>query len=140
MRTPDPKIDRLRLVPGLAGCDRRELERLAACCDLASLAPGHVLIREDQSGFEVFAIVEGSVVVTRGGEYLASLGVGAVCGELAVLGRAPRTATVTAETAVEVLVFDRAAFDRLLSTGAVSNRLLEKLAGAARHAMVAGER
>jgi CRP-like cAMP-binding protein/cytochrome P450 len=85
-------------------------------------APGDVLIAEGDSADEFFVLVTGHVDVTRLDPQgtpvaLATLGPGDYFGEMGLLNRAPRNATVRASMPVEVLVTDRAGFDRLLAEG-----------------------
>jgi CRP-like cAMP-binding protein len=57
---------------------------------------GHVIARQGEIGTGLFIIVSGSVKVVRSGEELAHLKTGDFFGELSVLDRMPRTASVTA--------------------------------------------
>lgn len=85
-----------------------ELERLAAQLRPAHYEPGEVLVRQGESGDEVLLIRDGETVVVREGPEgerpLNRLGPGSLIGEIAVLTGAPRSATVRAATAVEVLL------------------------------------
>lgn len=128
--TWDPKLSRLEDVPLFAGCDRREIRAIGRLGDLIKRDSGTVLIEQGRSGGEVFIIVDGTVSVSRDGDELATLGPGEVVGEVAVLDRGRRTATVTAETPVEVLVFDPRGFASLLRAApAVARRMLAETAG-----------
>ena len=91
--------DRQKLLGGVAlfsTCTDRELDRLARHAEIVDFTAGDVLMTEGETGQEFFAIVDGEVGVTSGGETLAKLGPGAYVGELALLDPGPRTATVTA--------------------------------------------
>lgn len=87
-------------------------QRLTAAAVKVSFASGDTIMTEGETGEAFFVVVAGSVRVTAddyGSErHLASLGSGAVFGEIAALTGEPRTATVRAETAVTALRFDRA--------------------------------
>lgn len=123
--TTDPKLDRLEAIPLFAGCTRRELRTIGHLGDLATREAGTVLIQQGGWGGETFVIVDGTVSVSRDGRELATLGPGDVVGEIAVLAGGRRTATVTAETPVEVLAFDPRAFKSLLAVApAVTRRML----------------
>ena len=65
---------------------------------------GDVLAREGASGYTFFAILDGTVDVDRGGEFLETLGPGDFFGEMAIVGEGRRNATVTAASEVEVVV------------------------------------
>lgn len=124
----DPKLTRLEGVPLFQGCDAREIRAIGRLGDLLSCDEGTVLIEQGGHGGEAFVIIDGSVTVTRDGDILAELGAGDVIGEVAVLDGGRRTATVTADTPVELLVFDPRSFKSLLREApAVARRLLTEM-------------
>ncbi|MGH3579178.1 MAG: cyclic nucleotide-binding domain-containing protein, partial [Mycobacterium sp.] len=71
---------------------------------------GSVLIAEDTPGHEFFIVVEGTATASRHGWWLADFGPGSFFGELALLDRGQRTATVVATTDLCVLVISRVEF------------------------------
>jgi CRP-like cAMP-binding protein len=88
-----------------------------------------VLVREGEAGHEAFVIMEGSATVTRKGETIAQLGVGDVVGELAPLTGGNRTATVVADTPMELLVIGQREFAGLLDeVPGLAVRVLQNLA------------
>lgn len=89
--------DQLRSIPALASYAPEDLELLAYIATLRGFAAGEVLMKEGAEGDACFLIVRGAVAVTRAGNPtpLATLGPGALVGQLALLDRAPRNATVT---------------------------------------------
>lgn len=127
--TRDSKIARLEGFPAFAGCDRHELELIASLGDLVVLDAGTVLTEQGGSGSEAFILLEGTATVAGDGRMLATLGPGAVVGEIATLDHGRRTATVTTETPVEALVFDPRAFARLVDeVPAVTRHMLADVA------------
>ena len=67
--------------------------------------------------------------MTRNGRRLATLGPGAVVGELSLIDGEPRSATVSARTDLDVLEIDRRDLDKLLrKMPTVRRKLLESLA------------
>ena len=110
------KIELLKRVPLFAGCSKSELRELALVADEIDLRDGHVLTREGRPGREFFVLVEGTVRVTRNGRKIAELGAGDWFGEIALLTHAPRTATVTATSPVDVLVVTDRSFKRVVQT------------------------
>jgi hypothetical protein len=86
------------------------LETLAREARPVSFPAGGVVVREGDPGDEFYAICAGEVAVDRGGTHLATRGPGDGFGELALLFDAPRTATVTAITPVDLLAIGREAF------------------------------
>jgi len=93
------KHDRQRLLANVAlfsACTDKELDRLARHAEIVDFRAGEVLMTEGEPGHEFYAIIDGEVGVTTGGETVAKLGPGAYVGEMALLDPGPRTATVTA--------------------------------------------
>ncbi len=83
-----------------------------------SRRPGEMIVREGDESDELFLVVTGSVHVSRTGRdgrelRLRTLRAGAIIGEIGFLTGGTRTATVTAETDVEVRVLTSKAHQRL---------------------------
>jgi CRP-like cAMP-binding protein len=133
----DPKVDRLAAQPLLRGLSRRELSKLAPLFDELTLPAGTILMREGGTGGEAFLIRDGSVVVTTGGDEIATLGPGEVIGELALFDGGPRSATVRAISDLSLFVLTPVAFTTLASEPAVARRLLVTTAARLRVADVA---
>lgn len=124
----DPKIERLRSVPGLAGTSDKELARLIPYVDEAELPAGFVLMEEGKPGREAFVIVEGEAEVAVHGAVVAHVGPGEVIGEMALLDHSPRSATVVASTPLRVLVLDPVGFRSILRAPSVATGLATGLA------------
>lgn len=90
-----------------------ELAAVAGLAEEVSVPAGHELTREGEPGREFIVLVEGAATVEREGETVATLGAGDFLGEIAMLVRAPRTATVTTTEPSRLLVFDDRAFREL---------------------------
>ncbi len=97
------KIDLLRRVPLFAGCTQNELRELAVTADEVDLREGFPLTREGKPGREFIVLVDGTACVTRKGSKLADIGPGDWVGEIALLTKANRTATVTTTSPVRAL-------------------------------------
>ena len=107
-------LDHLARVPLFAGLSRDDLEKVARATNEIVSDAGRSLVTEGETGHEAFIIVEGTASVTVGGEEVATIGPGAVFGEMALIERAPRNATVTAVTPLRVLVLGQREFTGLL--------------------------
>jgi len=104
MRRLDQYEQRLAKVPLFRACSKQDLRLIARLADSDTCRAGEVLVREGRRGNELFVIVEGEAEVSRDGDTMTTLEAGDYFGELAVLHPAPRTATVTATTDMEVLI------------------------------------
>lgn len=107
--------DRLRALPAFADYAEEDLELLAYIATLRAFAKGEVLVREGAEGESCFLVGSGEVTVARsGGGPITTLGPGALVGQLALLDRAPRSATVTASHDTVALEIRGDAFANLL--------------------------
>jgi CRP/FNR family transcriptional regulator, cyclic AMP receptor protein len=130
MRTKklSPKGAALRQVPLFSACNAQELELAASLVDETTIRAGQPLITEGETGWEAFVITEGRATVSLRGDHLADLGPGDAVGEMALLDREPRSATVTAETDVRALVLTIDALERLLEETRIAKSLLRAMA------------
>jgi CRP/FNR family cyclic AMP-dependent transcriptional regulator len=91
---------RLKRIPVFADLDDDALENIAALAAEVSVPAGKELVREGDYSYDVLAIEEGTATVERGGETIADLGPGDVIGEMGVLERSQRNATVVATSSM----------------------------------------
>ena len=89
-------VARLKRIPVFADLDDDALTKIAALAAEVSVPEGKELVREGDYSYDVLAIEEGTATVQRGGEHVADLGPGDVIGEMGVLERDQRNATVIA--------------------------------------------
>jgi CRP-like cAMP-binding protein len=86
-------------------------------------------------GHEFYLIASGSAVVRRGGRKVATLGPGSYFGEMALLDRGPRSATVTTAEPTELIVLGQREFMAVLDrVPPVAHKLLVSMAGRLREA------
>ncbi|HEX6789532.1 MAG TPA: cyclic nucleotide-binding domain-containing protein [Gaiellaceae bacterium] len=107
---PIVEIARLRALPIFAPLDAATLEGLARCLDPVEVAAGTNVVREGEGGDLFYVVADGELDVTIGGEHVRSLARGDCFGEIALLREVPRTATVTARTAVLLDSLEGASF------------------------------
>lgn len=125
--------DHLSNVPLFAACSKKELQTIAKASDELTLSDGHVLMKQDESSREAFVIVNGTVEIKRNDRKVAELGAGSMIGELGLLDRGPRTATVIAKGPVDVLVIAPREFSALLDdVPSITHKLLKSLASMVR--------
>jgi CRP-like cAMP-binding protein len=123
------KMDLLKHAPLFAHCSKQELQRIAGIADQLDVREGQVLIQEGERGREFFVIVEGEVEVRRKGKKVKTLGPGSFVGEIALLSKIPRVATVTAIEPTSVLVItDRAFMDLCEKSPSIAVKVARTLA------------
>jgi CRP-like cAMP-binding protein len=87
---------------------------VARSADRVSLGAGKTLTRQGELAHEFFVIVDGVAEVECDGQVVSQLGPGDFFGELGLLGRPIRTATVRATSDMEIAVIGRRAFHHLI--------------------------
>lgn len=100
----------LRQNPLFAPLPLTALDRLSEGLVPVTFAPGDVVMREGDAGDRYVLIAEGEVEVSTDGRHLRTCGPGDGIGEIALLRRVPRTASVLAKTDVRAFEIDGAAF------------------------------
>lgn len=95
-----PTHDLLRGVPLFAEVDDGFLEKLASEFMSRTYRVGETLAEEGGSGQTLIVIETGTVTVTVHGEEVGKLGPGDAFGEMSLVDRSARSATVTADTEV----------------------------------------
>ena len=124
------QIQLLRGVWLFERCSRAELALVASVATTLDVRAGRVLAREGDLGREFFVIVSGGADVTRNGVIVGMLAPGSFFGEMALLDRQPRAATVTAHEPSEILVLTKGAFTGVIDTmPSVDRKMLAVLAG-----------
>ena len=133
------KVELLRDVSLFSACSNRELARIASLADEIEVPEGRVLIRQGEPGREFFVIVEGKAKVSARGRRAKTLGPGAGVGELSLLDQGPRSATVTAESDMYLLVLDSRSFSSLIAeVPSVAGKIFRVMAERLREAEQAG--
>jgi len=106
-------LRRMEIFEGLAVA---ELAAVASVCEDQVAASGENIITEGDVGETMYLIVKGKVKVTQAGDdgcslELAELGEGDYVGEMALFDDAPRSATVSADGEVQLLVLYKREFE-----------------------------
>ena len=113
-RSGDARIEHLRRVPLFNGCTDDELRRIADISRTVEAPAGTVVTESGTSGDSFFFIIDGHVSVQTQVGVGDPLRPGDFFGEMSLLDGEPRSATVTALTALRLLVVDRLHFWQLL--------------------------
>jgi CRP/FNR family cyclic AMP-dependent transcriptional regulator len=110
----DSKVELIRKVPLFSKLSKKELADVAHIADELDLPKGKVMALEGDRGREFFVLLEGEADVTKGDRSINTMREGDFFGEIALVTRMPRTASVTATSDVRVLVITERDFAALL--------------------------
>ncbi len=110
----DGKIELIKKVPLFSKLSKKGLEEVAHIADEIDLPKGKVMAEEGDRGREFFVLLDGEADVTKGDTSINTMHAGDFFGEIALVTKMPRTATVTASTEVRVLVITERDFGSLL--------------------------
>jgi MFS family permease len=133
----DPVRSQLSRVPLFAGLNPAALETAERRAKVITVEPGELIIRQGDPADRFYVIVDGQVEVTQAGggdeppSVLRRMGPGEVFGEIGLLSRVPRTATVTATAGTTLLALDKQDFlDLVESSPGLTFPLLDAHRGA----------
>lgn len=108
------RMEALRCVHMFQDLELRELLRVVDRCYVVEAQAGEELIQEGQVGEHMYIILSGSVEVSSGGQALAKLEQGNHFGEMTLLNKSPRSASVRTLSAARFLRISRDDFVGLL--------------------------
>jgi len=94
---PGPSIELIRGVPLFAEADDKFLDRLAGEFIERTYAPGETITEEGEAGRTFVVIESGEATVTVHGQEVGRLGPGEAFGEMALIDKSARSATVKAD-------------------------------------------
>ena len=101
------EVERLKKIPLFEAVPEGDLKVIATFAELTEVPTGKVLVEEGDFSNDLMAIEEGTAEVTRDGEHVAVLGPGDVFGEMGLLEKQHRNATVTATSPIKLIVLTR---------------------------------
>ncbi len=123
-------IDHLASIPIFSSCSKRDLQKIAKASNEVSIPEGQRLVDQGDQGKEAFVIISGKAAVKRNNRKFTTLGPGDTVGELSLLDKGPRTASVVAETPIEALVLTTREFTGLLDEiPGLAHKIMAALAG-----------
>ena len=129
----DGKVEIIRKIPLFSQLSKKGLEDVAHIADELDLPAGKVMAKEGDRGREFFVLLEGEAEVTKGDRRINIMRNGDFFGEVALVTKMPRTASVKATTDVRVLVITERDFGALLKRSpevgrCVAEALAERIA------------
>lgn len=108
------KLDTLKKIPLFRYLTYQELVKVLNITYLETYEAGAEIIKEGDSGEELYVILAGKVLVSRAAQEIVELHPGVHFGEMAHVDQSPRSATVTARDATRLLVVQRRSFYTLI--------------------------
>jgi CRP/FNR family transcriptional regulator, cyclic AMP receptor protein len=92
----------LRSIPLFASLSDEARQKLATWVNEVSVSEGKHLVEEGDYSYDLFIIQDGTAEVLHDGEHVADLGPGDFFGEMGILQKAQRGATVVAKSPMEL--------------------------------------
>jgi len=131
VRALAPRIRMIESLDLFAGASRLAIERLAGAAEEVSAPADYVVIREGAAADALWVLVQGAVAVSARGESghsrrLRTMGAGTYFGEIGLLRRVPRTATVRTVEPSLLLRIDGADFLEAVQNAGVSTSMLSQ--------------
>ncbi len=129
MASRSKHLEHLAEIPLFSALSKRDLQTIAKASNEITREAGTVLVDQGDAGREAFVIIEGTATVKRNGRKVGVLGPGSSIGEMSLLDHGPRTATVTADTDMTVLVLSAREFGGVIEeVPGLAHKLLIELA------------
>jgi cAMP-dependent protein kinase regulator len=100
----------LRSVPLFESLSSEERRTIAQHADEIEVPEGTELVRQGEFAYEFFVLEEGTADVVRDGERVAELGPGDFLGEMGIVGKVVRNATVVTTSPARAIVTTEQAF------------------------------
>jgi len=134
MTTGAPALD-LSKIWLFSTSSAKDLRTIKRALEEVTVPPGRMLCEQGTIGREFFLIVKGQASVRRNNRKVATLGPGQYFGEMALLDRRPRSATVTSDTDMTLLVLGQRQFNGVLdAVPALARKMLAAMATRLREA------
>jgi len=135
VRSLSNRLKALHATPLFAGLGGHELLPVASAVEVKKIAAGQALFHEGEPGDALWVLVSGEVSVEAGGKQLTTMQPPACFGEIALVDRSTRTASVVAATDVLALTLTADKFGSLVRQhGAIAMGVMRLLAARLRSA------
>lgn len=103
LKRKSDQLSALRSVPLFSSMSDRDLKGVLDGCREELYSDGQAIVREGTPGGPFFLIIEGQAKMLIGGKTRKTLGPGDHFGEIALIDKGPRTATIVASGNVKAL-------------------------------------
>ncbi len=101
------KVDMLKKIPLFKNFDYQEITKLLEVIEVHKWGPGQLIIEENFLGEEMYIILSGKVEVLKGDQKVADLKPGHFFGELSLIDKTPRSATIRSVSETKMMVLHR---------------------------------
>ncbi len=113
------QIDTLRMIPLLKYLNYKDLVKVKGITQRRSFEAGEILFKENTRSDTLYILLEGRVQLSKGESLLTELEPGSHFGEMAMVDKAPRSATASALGPIKTLLIQRSAFYELMRSDPV---------------------
>ncbi len=120
--------EQLRQVELFADLDDSVLDDLRKYSHFIGAHPDLHVIRQNDSGFQLYVILSGDAEVRRDGDVVATLGKGDVFGEMAILSDRHRNADVVATSVMSMMTLTAGSFRQIADKHPEIERRIRRLA------------
>lgn len=103
----------LKAIPLFSALSDEDLQLVSTYVSEVSVSPGKHLVDEGDYAYEFFMIQDGTAEVVRGGEVVNELGAGDFFGEVGLLEKQKRNASVVAKTPMRLVTLSHWDLTRL---------------------------
>ena len=110
------KESELRTIPLFESLSSDERQAIAPHADEIEVPEGTELVRQGEFAYEFFVIEDGTAEVMRDGDRIAELGPGDFLGEMGIVAKVVRNATVVTTSPARVIVMTEQALRSLTRT------------------------
>lgn len=113
-----------------SGCTKSDLRKIQRLFEEVTVPSGTLLVEQGQPGYLFFVVVSGIASVMHGRRITTTLGPGEFFGELSLIDKAPRSASVICETDMTLLLLRQRDFQKILrTTPSITRNLLKSMSG-----------
>lgn len=124
------KLITLKGIPMFRELDIFTLQQIQKIAAYKRIAAGETVITEGEEGDSLYVVIHGRVGVYKGGERINEIGPGGLVGEMAVIEKQRRSATIRTLEETEFLIIEGGDFEKLLErNSSISNAVIRTLSG-----------
>lgn len=124
------KLITLKSIPMFGELDVFTLQQIQKISSYKKIPSGQTVITEGEEGTSLFIVIDGRVGIYKGEKRINEIGAGGLLGEMAIIEKQRRSATVKTLTETSFLIIEGDDFIRLLErNSSISGSVIKTLAG-----------